>query len=156
MSSSPPYQGGVGAVAEVMTKVFNCHTRKGTRKELRNNLTKGEIILWQHLKGSQLGGFKFRRQQSISDFVVDFYCPEIKLAVEIDGQTHEVEEVFIRDQWRQRIIEKEKVVFKRYTSSDIFNNLKHILDDLYQTCLRLRDQNLGNHPEPQRRLAPPW
>ena len=78
-----------------MTKIFNRQNSKGIRKELRNNLTKGEVIFWQHLKGSHLGGFKFRRQQSVQDFVVDFYCPEIKLAVEVDGQTHEVEEIFI-------------------------------------------------------------
>ena len=135
-------------VAEVMTKIFNRNKSKDTRKELRNNLTKGEIILWQHLKGSQLGEFKFRRQQSIDDFVVDFYCPEIKLAVEVDGKTNEVEEVFTRDQWRQNIIEKEGVVFKRYTSNDIFNNLDQTLDDLYQTCLELRKRNSGNHPRP--------
>jgi hypothetical protein len=85
--SSPPFQGGVGVVAEVMTKIFNRNKSKDTRKELRNNLTKGEIILWQNLKGSKLGGFKLRRQQSVQDFVVDFYCPEIKLAAEVDGQT---------------------------------------------------------------------
>ncbi len=135
-------------VAEVMTKIFNRSKSKNTRKELRNNLTKGEIILWQHLKGSQLGGFKFRRQQSIQDFVVDFYCPEIKLAVEVDGQTHGFEEVFARDEWRQKIIEKENVIFKRYTSNDIFNNLGQTLDDLYQTCLELRKRNFGNHPRP--------
>ena len=146
--SSPPFQGGVGVVAEVMTKIFNRHNSKDIRKELRNNLTKGEVILWQHLKGSQLGGFKFRRQQSVQDFIVDFYCPEIKLAVEVDGQTHEVEEVFARDQWRQKIIEKENIIFKRYTSNDIFNNLNQALDDLYQTCLGLRQRNLGNHPRP--------
>jgi len=129
-----------------MTKIFNRNTSKDTRKELRNNLTKGEVILWQHLKGSQLGGFKFRRQQSIQDFVVDFYCPEIKLAIEVDGQTHGFEEVFVRDQWRQNIIEKEGVIFKRYTSNDIFNNLDQTLDDLYQTCIDLQKRNSGNHP----------
>ena len=128
-----------------MTKIFNRLKSKDTRKELRNNLTKGEIILWQNLKGSQLGGFKFRRQRSVQDFVVDFYCPEIKLAVEVDGQTHGFEEVFARDQWRQKIIEQEKVIFKRYTSNDIFNNLDQTLEDLYQTCLELKKDILGNH-----------
>jgi len=131
-----------------MTKIFNRNKSKDSRKDLRNNLTKGEIIIWQHLKGSQLGGFKFRRQHSISDFVVDFYCPEIRLAVEIDGLTHAEEEIFAKDQWRQKIIEKENVIFKRYTSNDIFDNLGQTLNDLYQTCLELRKHNLGNHPRP--------
>ncbi len=131
-----------------MTKIFNRYNSKDTRKDLRNNLTKGEVILWQHLKGSQLGGFKFRRQHSIHNFVVDFYCPEIKLAVEVDGETHGIEEIFVRDQWRQKIIEKENVVFKRYVSNDIFNNLDQTLEDLYQTCIRLRKNSGGNHPRP--------
>jgi very-short-patch-repair endonuclease len=47
-----------------------------------------EIILWGRLKGRQLDGYKFRRQSSVEDFIIDFYCPELKLAVEIDGESH--------------------------------------------------------------------
>jgi very-short-patch-repair endonuclease len=47
-----------------------------------------EIILWERLKNRQLEGYKFRRQYSVQDFVIDFYCPELKLAVEIDGESH--------------------------------------------------------------------
>lgn len=129
-----------GVVAEVMTKIFNRTNSKETRKELRNNLTKGEVILWLYLKGKQLGGFKFRRQHGIHGYVVDFYCPEIKLAVEVDGVTHNFEEVFEKDQRRQAVIEKEGVVFKRYQSDAIFNRLDQTLDDLYQTCVALQNK----------------
>ena len=47
-----------------------------------------EIILWERLKNRQLEGYKFRRQYNVQDFVIDFYCPELKLAVEIDGESH--------------------------------------------------------------------
>lgn len=132
-----------------MTKIFNRNTGKDRRQEIRNNLTKGEVILWLHLNRGQLGGFKFRRQHGIHDFVVDFYCPEFKLAVEVDGKSHDYEEIFNRDQRRQMIIENEGVVFKRYQSDAIFNHLTETLDDILRTCQALRDeQNLGNHPRP--------
>lgn len=57
------------------------------RKELRNNSTPEEILLWLHLKSSQTG-FKFRRQHSIGGYIADFYCPMKKLVVEIDGPIH--------------------------------------------------------------------
>ena len=62
---------------------------KDTRKDLRNNATSAERALWHALKCRRAGGLKFRRQHSINNFVVDFYCPEQKLAVEVDGSIHQ-------------------------------------------------------------------
>jgi very-short-patch-repair endonuclease len=50
-----------------------------------------EIILWSRSKGRQLGGYKFRRQYSVEYFMIDFYCPELKLAIEVDGDSHYTE-----------------------------------------------------------------
>ncbi len=61
---------------------------KENRKMLRSNLTPAEAELWKHLKSSQLYGRKFRRQHSIGNFILDFYCPSEKLAIELDGQIH--------------------------------------------------------------------
>ena len=58
------------------------------RKELRNNTTKAESMLWKALQGRRLEGRKFRRQQSIDNFIVDFYCPQEKLIVELAGEVH--------------------------------------------------------------------
>lgn len=62
---------------------------KEFRKELRNNATKAESQLWKTLQKSQLEGRKFRRQHSIGNYIVDFYCPKEKLIVELDGQVHD-------------------------------------------------------------------
>lgn len=51
-------------------------------------MTKAEVILWEHLARRQMEGFKFRRQYSVNQFVIDFYCPQLKLAIEIDGDSH--------------------------------------------------------------------
>lgn len=61
---------------------------KKYRKELRNNLTTAEARLWAMLKNKQLEGRKFRRQHSIDNYIVDFYCPAEKLVIELDGQAH--------------------------------------------------------------------
>ena len=58
------------------------------RKELRNTLTPAEAVLWKLLKGKQIANLKFRRQHSDGPYIVDFYCPYLKLAIELDGETH--------------------------------------------------------------------
>jgi len=88
-----------------MTTIFNKHSEKEKRRQLRNNLTKAEVIVWQHLKGRQVNNCKFRRQYSIGPFVLDFYCPELKLAIEIDGSSHDHEDAQAYDQERQKYIE---------------------------------------------------
>ena len=74
-----------------MRTVHNLKNKKPRRKVLRNSMTPQEISLWMKLKGDQLG-CKFRRQHSIGNFIVDFYCPKAKLIVEIDGSQHQENE----------------------------------------------------------------
>ncbi len=69
-------------------QIHNRDYLKKYRKDLRNNLTSAEASLWTSLKSSQLKGRKFRRQHSIENFIVDFYCPSEKLIVELDGNQH--------------------------------------------------------------------
>ena len=69
-------------------QIHNRDYLKKYRKNLRNNLTSAEASLWTSLKSSQLNGRKFRRQHSIENFIVDFYCPSEKLIVELDGDQH--------------------------------------------------------------------
>ena len=71
-----------------MTILNNLAHKKDERRTLRNNLTPAEAVLWNNLKNGQLAGRKFRRQHSISEFILDFYCPEEKIAVELDGAGH--------------------------------------------------------------------
>ena len=68
--------------------ILNKRDKKDLRKKLRNNGTAAEVVLWKYLKGSQVLGKKFRRQASIGRYIVDFYCPECRLIVELDGAAH--------------------------------------------------------------------
>ena len=73
-------------------KIHNKIELKGKRKFLRNNSASAEAMLWLLLKGKQLEGRKFRRQHSVGNYVLDFYCPSEKLAVELDGEPHFTDE----------------------------------------------------------------
>ena len=68
-----------------MTKHFNKLSEKGKRRNLRQNQTEAEKLVWRFLRKRQLLETKFKRQFSVDHFVIDFYCPELKLAVELDG-----------------------------------------------------------------------
>ena len=73
-------------------------------KRLRNDPTPAERTLWQHLRRSQLQGFKFRRQQPIGPFIVDFYCASLKLAIELDGSSHEGKGVRVLRFWNSEVM----------------------------------------------------
>ncbi|MEK9181735.1 MAG: endonuclease domain-containing protein [Patescibacteria group bacterium] len=96
------------------------------RKELRNNSTPQEIMLWVRLKGSQLG-FKFRRQHSIGGYIVDFYCPSKKLVIEIDGFQHYEKEVVEYDQVRTEYFGSLHLKVLRFSNADINVNMDGVL-----------------------------
>jgi very-short-patch-repair endonuclease len=64
----------------------------GRARVLRSNMTRAEIILWSRLRSKKINGYKFRRQQPIFDYIVDFYCDELKLIIEVDGEIHSLNE----------------------------------------------------------------
>lgn len=112
-----------------MTEIFNKIEVKKTRKRLRNNLTKPEIIVWLQLKGKRINGCKFRRQCSIGKYIVDFYCPEKKLVIEIDGPSHyATAESIIKDKARQQFLESLGLKVIRFFNWDIIRNINEVLE----------------------------
>ena len=82
-------EGGGGRKKKIlMQTIMNKSDVTGNRKELRNHSTSAEATLWKMLKGKQIAGLKFRRQHSVGPYILDFYCPQIKLAIELDGEVH--------------------------------------------------------------------
>jgi len=109
-------------------KIFNSKAQKQLRKDLRNNMPKAELALWYNLQRKQIKNCKFRRQYSIGKFVVDFYAPKYKLAIEIDGDSHfESDESKEYDQSRQKFIESLGIKFLRFTNMDIYESLEHVI-----------------------------
>ena len=113
-----------------MTKIYNKKSQTTKRKLLRKKLTPTEIVLWKHLKTKKLNGYKFRRQHGFGRYVVDFYCPDIKLAIEIDGEYHKSLDMAEYDPERQIFIESFGVKFLRFSNEDILQNLPLVLETI--------------------------
>ena len=101
---------------------------KSIARTLRNNMTLAEILLWQQLKKKQLLGYDFHRQKPIDEFVVDFYCPRLKLVLEIDGDSHEGKEE--ADRIRQERLESLGLIVLRFWDSDVKSNVDGIVGQL--------------------------
>ena len=94
-------------------------------RKLRNNSTKSEVLMWNYLKGKQIRECDFHRQKPIGNFIVDFYCSELLLAIEIDGESHYGNEE--KDLKRQKEIEKHGVRFLRFDESEIYYQLDNVI-----------------------------
>jgi very-short-patch-repair endonuclease len=106
---------------------YNSRLKKIARK-LRNDMTLSEILLWQHIKGKQLLGYDFHRQKPINEYVVDFYCPRLKLVIEIDGDSHEGKEE--ADRIRQENLESLGLTVMRFRDWDVKSNVDGIVEHL--------------------------
>ncbi len=121
-----------------MTQLYNRASEKEKRQKLRNNMTKAEKMLWDKIKGKQIESCKFRRQYSVAQFIIDFYCPELKLAIEIDGESHFQEDAVKYDQERQIFIESAGIIFLRFTNNEVFEKLNSILEIITEKIRELR------------------
>ena len=117
-----------------MTEIFNRSPIKESRQDLRNRLTSAEVILWRYLRKRKLKGYKFRRQYSINTYIVDFYCPKIKLVIEIDGGYHLKPDVQEYDKERQKDIEYLGIKFLRFTNEEVYHKLDDVLAQIME-CL---------------------
>ncbi|MCF8414124.1 MAG: endonuclease domain-containing protein, partial [Melioribacteraceae bacterium] len=91
-------------------------------RKLRRNQTIAEKNMWSQLRNRQFLGLKFRRQYSIDRYVIDFYCPEFKIAIELDGSIHDLDDVKEYDTRRQKHIEAFGVTFIRVTNDEYLGN----------------------------------
>ena len=98
-------------------------------RKLRSNLTEAETRLWRALRRNQLDGLNFRRQHAIGAFTLDFYCPSLRLAVEVDGGQHAAQRKQA-DALRARFLSERNIAVIRYWNNDIFDNLQGVLSDL--------------------------
>ena len=116
-----------------MDRTFNRPVQKHLRQHLRNHASDAERKLWQLLRAKQLLGFKFRRQQGIGQYVVDFYCPQAKLAVEIDGATHSTSQEMAADLQRMERIETHGISILRFSNSDVFENQDGVMSAIVES-----------------------
>lgn len=98
---------------------------KEIARNLRNHSTLSEVLLWSVFKRKQMRGYDFHRQKPIDKYIVDFYCPDLFLAIEIDGVSHIGKEGY--DEHRQKRLESLRVHFLRFLDSDVKTNLDGVV-----------------------------
>lgn len=109
---------------------LNPKQTKRLRQHLRNNMTETEVMLWSRLKGKQLLGYKVRRQYGVGNYVIDFYCPQLKLGIEVDGESHFTRKGLNHDKNRDDYISNEGIELIRVTTTDINDNLDGVVEYL--------------------------
>ena len=109
--------------------IHNRNNLKQFRKELRNNLTPAEAVLWNSLKNSQIGK-KFRRQHSVGNYILDFYCAPERVAIELDGQHHFTEEGLKYDEERTRYLNSLNIRVIRFENVKVFEDLDGVLEEI--------------------------
>ena len=108
--------------------IHNERDQKLLRQTLRNNATSAEAILWRALKGKQVEGLKFRRQFSVGPYVLDFYCPEIRLGIELDGGVHKESYTKEYDEMRTRFLAENRIRVLRFENEVVYNNVEGIIE----------------------------
>ena len=111
---------------------------KALAAHLRSQGTKSEIILWNQLKGSQVNGFRFIRQKPIGDYIVDFYCKEVGLVIELDGLSHQYNEVMDLDERKQSYLESIGLKVIRFEDEDVIRDLPNVMRVIEYTALSLK------------------
>jgi very-short-patch-repair endonuclease len=107
-------------------------------RNLRNDQTSAETKLWTILRNRQLDGIKFRRQKPIGHYIVDFYCSDAKLVIEIDGDTHAGREDY--DAKRTKWIESEGYKVIRFTNEDVSSNLDSVVMEILEQCIKRKQE----------------
>jgi len=122
--------GGDKGVGTTMRKIIPYNPKLvELAKKLRNNMTLGEIALWREIKGKKLG-HKFNRQIPIDQYIVDFYCKDLQLAIEVDGSIHFEEGHEEKDHKRQTRLESLGITVIRFSDTDVKNNLGFVLEEI--------------------------
>jgi very-short-patch-repair endonuclease len=110
-------------------QINNIITTKEKRRILRKNMTQMERFLWSHLKQDKLG-VRFRRQFSIGQYIADFYCPEYKLVIEVDGDTHQGLQAKEYDAVRDLFMNSLNIKVIRFTNEDVKNNIENVTNKI--------------------------
>ncbi|WP_317046893.1 endonuclease domain-containing protein [Pontibacter virosus] len=105
-------------------------------KQLRGNSTLSEVLLWDELKGRKFHGLDFDRQKPLDNFIVDFYCKDLMLAIEIDGDSHDY--AYEVDKARQEKLESLGVRFLRFEDIEVKQNISNVLREVEAWVLENR------------------
>jgi very-short-patch-repair endonuclease len=98
-------------------------------RKMRRNMTEAESFFWQHVRHRKFPGYRFRRQQIIDGFIVDFYCARLKTIIEIDGEIHNFQKQY--DKTRDNILKKRDLRILRFTNREIFTDINKVIKKIF-------------------------
>jgi len=110
----------------------------------RKNQTLAEQLLWSKLRSRGLSEFKFRRQHPIDNYILDFYCNEVHLAIEIDGGQHTEKEVMEKDNERTAHLNQKGIRVIRFWNNDVLEHTNEVLEEIYATIKEIATEK-ENH-----------
>jgi very-short-patch-repair endonuclease len=121
-------------------------------RRLRRDATRAERKLWYVLQRAQLDSLSFRRQHPIGTYIVDFYCPTIRLAIELDGGQHNEPRHQANDERRSQVLKTNGITVIRFWNNDVVENVEGVWDEIARVAatLKLRPANPTPHPPPSR------
>ncbi|MGI4788776.1 MAG: endonuclease domain-containing protein [Janthinobacterium lividum] len=110
-----------------MTNYFNRSEVKDKRRTLRQSETAAETLLWERLRDRQVAGLKFRRQNSVGVYILDFYCPACHLAIELDGESHASQEAKEYDAERTAFLMTLSIRVLRFPNAVVFTDVDSVI-----------------------------
>ena len=105
-------------------------------RELRKNMTDAERLLWSRIRRKQLEGYQFYRQKNIRDYIVDFYCPAVKLIIEVDGGQHCSEQGFEKDGIRDQYLTRLGFTVLRFSNTEVLRHITGVVEKIYTSMAK--------------------
>ena len=96
-------------------------------RQLRNDSTRTEIFLWLKSKGKQMYGYDFHRQKPIDQYILDFFCQELMLGIEVDGYSHEFLEVYNRDEVKEKRMNELGITILRFSDEQVLKDMENVI-----------------------------
>jgi very-short-patch-repair endonuclease len=118
--------------------IYNRSYLKAYRKKLRNNSTLAEVVLWKYIKSKQILNTKFRRQHAIGNYIVDFYCTDLNLIIELDGDGHFTEEGLLKDEKRDKKLTTRYENILRFENRLVLERTETVLKIIEEKVVELR------------------
>ncbi|MBD3281773.1 DUF559 domain-containing protein [Candidatus Uhrbacteria bacterium] len=125
-----------------MSDLFNDPGNLDLRREMRKQSTPAEKILWEYLRNRKLVGFRFMRQFGVLNYIVDFYCPKLRLAVELDGKHHHEERIVTIDEHRTEALKRLNITVIRFDNNEVLENLDSVICHTQETLELLHQKPL--------------
>ncbi|CAN5567221.1 hypothetical protein BH10BAC5_BH10BAC5_12940 [soil metagenome] len=129
-------------------RIFNIKLNKDLRKDLRVYSTQAEKIMWSNLKNRSFNNLKFRRQHGIGNYIVDLYCAEQNLVIELDGDTHQEVDIKNNDKIRTAFLEGQGLKVLRFTNIEVFRNVRKVLQDIEKSLDLHSNSGINLPPTP--------